>query len=288
MFKKLPLVLICLLFTVFDTSTIFAHTNEDPLVMGVFPRRNVKETIKSFQPIADYLTQELGRKVELVTGKNFEMFWEYVKQKRFDIVHYNQYDYIVSHKLYEYDVILKNEEFGSSSIAGSIWVRKDSGIQSIDDLRGKKIAFGGGPKAMVSYIIPTYLLMNGGLDRHDYREIFAKNPPNSLLSTYYKQSDAAGAGDKVVRLNVVSKQIDAEQMKLLIKSDDLPHIPWAVKTSLPNEVKAKIKKLMLRLNESENGKKILSEAKLTGIRDANDHDYDQYRQILKAVYGEKY
>lgn len=286
--NKIILFLLCFILGFVDISLVSATPKDDPLVLGIFPRRNAKETIKLFQPITDYLSQQLGRRVQLVTGKNFESFWQDVIDKRFDIVHYNQYDYIVSHKLYDYQVILKNEEFGSATIAGSIWVRNDSDIKSITDLKGKKVAFGGGPKAMVSYIIPTYLLMNGGLKKQDYQEIFAKNPPNSLLSTYYRQTDAAGAGDRVVKLNVVSKQIDADQMRLLIKSEDLPHIPWAVKNTLPEDLKTKIKQLMLLLNESPEGEKILSAAKLTGIRDANDHDYDEYRKILDAVYGEKY
>lgn len=288
MSKKIFLVLFSLFLVFSDVALVSAAAKEEPLVMGIFPRRNAKETIKLFQPIAEYLSHELGRNVQLVTAKNFETFWSDVKRKRFDIIHYNQYDYIVSHKQFDYQVILKNEEFGSSSIAGSIWVRKDSGINNIEDLKGKKVAFGGGPKAMVSYIIPTFLLMNGGLKKQDYQEIFAKNPPNSLLSTYYKQTDAAGAGDRVVKLGVVAKQIDAEQMKLLIKSEDLPHLPWAVKNTLPDELRAQIKTLMLKLNDTEDGKKILSEAKLTGLRDVKDHDYDQYRSIVNAVYGEQY
>ncbi|MGD8639645.1 MAG: PhnD/SsuA/transferrin family substrate-binding protein [Gammaproteobacteria bacterium] len=167
--------------------------------MGVFPRRNAKVTMKLFNPIAKYLSRKLGREVELVISKDFESFWEGVTEQRYDLVHYNQYHYLESHKKYGYQVIAKNEEFGSSRISGVITIRVDSGIRSVLDLKGKKIVFGGGPKAMMSYIVPTYLLREGGLRAGDYEEAFARNPPNAILSAYFRQSAAAGAGRPMLR-----------------------------------------------------------------------------------------
>ena len=67
---------------------------EDTLIMGVFPRRNSAETAKLFTPMAEYLGERLGRKVTLVTSKNFSSFSKAVSEQRYDIVHYNQYQYI--------------------------------------------------------------------------------------------------------------------------------------------------------------------------------------------------
>ena len=108
---------------------------------------------------------------------------------------------------------MKNEEFGRDALAGSLIVRKDSGIRNVHDLKGKKIAFGGGPKAMIAYIVPVYLLQQAGLQASDYEATFAKNPPNAVLSVYYHQIDAAGAGDKALELNMVKSQINVNEMQ---------------------------------------------------------------------------
>src|SRR5579862_5488071 len=60
------------------------HAAEEPLSMGVFPRRNSAETAKAFTPMADYLGERLGRKVNLITSKNFETFWKAVTERRYD------------------------------------------------------------------------------------------------------------------------------------------------------------------------------------------------------------
>ena len=280
--------LLCALCLFTDSTLAMAAAKQEPLVMGVFPRRNAKATLKLFKPIAEYLTEKLGREVQLVTDKNFKDFWKGVAEQKFDIVHYNQYHYLVSHKKFGYGVILKNEEFGRSTLAAAIVVRKDSGINTIHDLKGKRIAFGGGRQAMISYIVPKYLLLKAGLTKDDYEEVFANNPPNAVFSTFYKQTDAAGAGNIVFNLDVVNKNIDVSQLKYLVVSKELAHIPWAVKKDMDSGLRNKIKTLLLDLNKTEKGRHILNNAKLTGLIEATDTEYDADREIVKAVYGENY
>jgi len=152
------------------------------ITMGVFPRRPVSVTHKLFKPLAEKLSKELGEPVKLVVLKDFKSFWKGVQGKQYDLVHFNQYHYIKSHKELGYEVIAVNEEFGSKKIAGALSVHKDSGIKSLADLKGKTILFGGGKKAMGSYIAPTSVLKKAGLEAgKDYTVKFSKNPPRSPL-----------------------------------------------------------------------------------------------------------
>ena len=205
-----------------------AEEGDNTLHMGIFPRRGAAMTQKMFTPLSEGLSQALGRKVVLDTTHDFASFWQRVNQQRYDIVHYNQYHYVRSHKDLGYQVIAHNVEFGHSRIAGAILVRKDSEVHSLQDLKGKKIAFGGGRKAMQAYIATTYLLREAGLNKGDYFEQFALNPPKACIATYYHQAAAAGAGDYVLELPVVKKEIDVDEMRYLAVGEKLPHLPWAV------------------------------------------------------------
>ena len=68
-----------------------AQAAEPPLVMGIFPRNKATETTTMYTPLANYLSDRLGRKVVLITSKDFASFWEGVTKRQYDIVHYNQY-----------------------------------------------------------------------------------------------------------------------------------------------------------------------------------------------------
>jgi phosphonate transport system substrate-binding protein len=179
----------------------FAQAADDPLVLGVFPRYKATETTTMYTPLADHLSARLGRKVTLVTSKDFDSFWKGVGEQRYDIVHYNQYHYI--HSAQTYQVIAHAQEFGKDAVAGALFVRKDSGITDLSQLRGRTIMFGGGRDAMLSYIAPRFLLMQAGLKEEDFKTEFSVNPPNAILALYHKQADAAGGGDIIIDLPIV-------------------------------------------------------------------------------------
>jgi phosphonate transport system substrate-binding protein len=260
-----------------------AQAAEDALVLGVFPRRNAAETTRMFKPMADYLGERLGRNIQLVTTRDFESFWQGVTARRYDIVHYNQFHYIRSAQ--QYEVIAHIEEFGKSTIAGVIYVRKDSGITSLRQLRGRSVLFGGGEDAMISYIANRYLLQQAELKKTDYKSLFAVNPPNSIIALHRHQADAAGAGDSVLDLPVVRKVVDGSELVALATSAQLLQLPIAVKRAMPAELRASIQSILVNLNKSEAGRRSLKAAAMTGIGAAQDKDYDPHREMVRAVMG---
>lgn len=258
-----------------------ARAADAPLVMGIFPRRHATLTTELYAPLAAYLSRELGREVRLVTAKDFDAFWESVEQRRFDIVHYNQFHYVRSAD--KYRVIAHNEEFGLGTVAGALYVRKDSGISAIEQLRGRKIVFGGGTDAMMSYILPSYLLLQAGLQPTDYETVFSKNPPNSLISLFHGKADASGAGDILIDLPVVRNAMDTSTVTHLGMTERLLHLPWAVRKDMPKALSARIQVLLVGLKASEEGRAILTRAEMTGFGAASDVDYDPHRRIIRKV-----
>ena len=257
----------------------------EPLIMGVFPRRNAAITAKLFRPLSRHLELKLGMPVSLEMSPDFDTFHSNLKQRRYDLVHLNPFDYIRAHENLAYDALVQNEEFGEATIMGAIYVRKDSGIRQLIELKGKKILFGGGPRAMLSYIVPTYLLQQVGLTKQDYEEAYAINPPNAVLATYLRRADAGGAGEVVRRLPVVASKIDVNQLEMIAVSQPLPHLPWAVKQEMPAELKQRLQTLLVDLKHSEKGRKILKQARLSAFNPVTNKDYDPHREIVDAVYG---
>jgi phosphonate transport system substrate-binding protein len=257
----------------------------DELVIGVFPRRNPAVTIQLFKPLAAHLEEKLGVGVRLETAPNFSAFERMLNSRRFHLVHLNQYQYIQAHDRLGYDALLQNEEFGQKTIKGALYTRKDSGIKSIKDLQGRTILFGGGKDAMMSYLVPTYLLRKAGLMPGDYQEKFAISPPNAVLAVYLGHADAAGAGDMVAQLPMVADKIDTNELMQLAVSDELPQLPWAVKQGLSDSVKDKIRYEMMLFSHSEQGVRILQQAQLTGFNPVSDSDYDPIRTIMHKISG---
>jgi len=281
--RRLVNALLSFVLTAVVTSSTQAA--QDPLVMGIFPRNKATETTTMYTPLANYLSERLGRKVILETSKDFDSFWKGVMERKYDIVHYNQYHYIQSTQAYK--VIAHNQEFGKDAVAGALFVRKDSGINELAQLRGRTIIFGGGKDAMLSYIAPRFLLMQAGLKESDFKTEFAVNPPNAALALYNKQADAAGGGDILIDLPVVKNAVNTQELKLLAATEPLLFLPWAVKRTMPAKLGESIQSLLVELGRSDAGKDILKAAMTTGMGKAEDKDYDRHRKMTIAVFGKQ-
>jgi len=260
-----------------------ARAQETPLILGVFPRLNPSETTTRYAPLADHLSLRLGRKVTLATSRDFESFWRGIREQRYDIVQYNQYHYIRSAKTYQ--VIAHNKEFGRSTIAGVLYVRKDSNITTLAQLRGKTVLFGGGEDAMIGYIAPMFMLGRAGLKKGDFNVQFAVNPINSVIGVARNQADAAGSGDQVLEQSAVKSAINTEDLTVLATSEQLLHLPWAVRRTLSPKLREQIQSTLIDLDKDDAGRKVLKSAVMTGIGKADDKDYDPHRAMIKAVMG---
>lgn len=260
-----------------------ARAAEDALVLGVFPRYKATETTTMYTPLADHLSARLGRKVKVVTSKDFDSFWRGVTEQRYDIVHYNQYHYI--HSAQTYQVVAHAQEFGKDAVAGALFVRKDSGITELSQLRGRTIMFGGGKDAMLSYIAPRFLLMQAGLKEEDFKTEFSVNPPNAILALFHKQADAAGGGDIIIDLPVVKNAINTQELTLLAKTEPLLFLPWAVKRTMPGPLRESIRSILVDLGNSDSGRSALKSAKATGMGKSDDKDYNPHRKMTTAVFG---
>ena len=232
--------------------------------------------------MAAYLGERIDRTIHVVTAKNFAAFWTGVAERRYDIVHYNQYHYIRS--AHAYQVIAHIEEFEKSTIAGVLYVRKNSGITTLSQFRGRTIIFGGGEDAMMSYIVNRHQLLQAGLRKEDFKSLFAVNPANALLSLARGRADAAGVGDGVPALRAVREAIDVSELMALAESTPLLQLPIAVRRDMPARLQASIQSALVDLNNSEAGRKVLASALMTGMGKAEDKDYDPHRRLASDVF----
>ncbi len=257
-----------------------------PLLLGVFPRYNATETTTRYTPLAESprASGSTGRSSWTPPG-TFDLFWRGVEERRYDIVQYNQYHYIRSAKTYQ--VIAHNKEFGKSTVAGALYVRKDSGITEpraaarahchVRRRRGRDDQL---HRAGLSDAA-------GRIERRRFQDRSSRlTPLNSVIALYHKQADAAGGGD--IRRRAAGGQ-ERHQHRGADAARGLPSscfiLPWAVKRTMPPKLRESIRSHLVELETSEAGRNVLKAAMLTGIGNAEDKDYDAHRKMVRVGDG---
>ena len=159
---------------------------------GILPRLSSEVLYGMFKPLAEYLTKETGEKVSIVIPKDFEGFKDAVKAGQVDVGFANPLIYVQLKKDSKISPLaLAVEDKAGKRFRGIIIARTDSGINKIQDLKGKKLVFVEKDSA-AGYIFQMLQLSKAGLNaQKDFVTLpFAMKHDKVTMAVFSKEADA--------------------------------------------------------------------------------------------------
>lgn len=133
-------------------------------------------------------------------------------------------------------------EKGQSVYYSAIFVKGDSPVSAVAELRGKRVAFGD-VNSTSSFAFPVAMLLAAGLDpaRDLAAVLMTGSHANSLKALQHGQADAASASLDSFEKAVKQGAIKPDEIRVLAKSEPIPYPPLAMHPKLPAQVKAKLR-----------------------------------------------
>lgn len=236
-----------------DTGPEF-DPDASPLVLALIPQENPEKLIGDIETITAYLESELGSPVKGFVSQDHAAAVEALRNGEADISFMGALPYVLAHDQVGAQVILGELYRGSPNYHGRIFVHKDSGIETVEDLRGKSIAFAD-PISESGYLYPLEILVGAGLlDRgQDPQEFFsavyfAGGYQQAIQAVANGYADAAGASQFADLLLTPDQLAD---VVWIAESGDIPSHAVIARADLePQRIEA-FKRAMLKLNEPE-------------------------------------
>ncbi len=162
-------------------------------------------------------------------------------------------------------VAVPQEKDGSTYYYSVMVVRKDSGITSLEQMKGHSLAFAD-PNSTSGYLIPSATLKAKGIDLTDgayfSRTGFSGGHEQGVVAMLNKQYDAcvtwtSGQGDLSqgytrgnLRTMVDRGMLKMSDVAIIWQSGKIPNGPWAVRTALPAGLKTEFTNFLLDLPKS--------------------------------------
>lgn len=265
-----------------------AGGDPDTLVMGFVPSQDSDTIADTVEPLADRLSEELGIEVQGQVMTNYNALVEAMGANQVHIGFIPAFGYVLANEQYDVEVILKSIREGSGSYKAQYIVRADSGIESLEDLRGKVWAYGD-PTSTSGYLFPASQLM----------EEFGYSTAEELESDFFSQSIQTGGHDNSAiavldgdadvattfddaRTVIAEEYPEAmEELVVLGYTEEIPNDTISVTKDLSAELVQQIKDTFLSFNEDEEMIKIMNEVyNWDEIDEATDEEY----QIVKDTY----
>lgn len=288
---KFRLLSICVVFSImFSAYSAFGEDwrkNYPKVTFGLASGENQQDTITRWQPAADYMSEQMGVKVVIRTASDYAGIIEAMAAGKVEFAWLGGSGYATA-----YDVTGGNVEAllmdvsskGKLGYHSVIVVKGDAPFNSLEDLKGRSLAFAD-PNSTSGYMIPkTILSKKGYMDRNKpffSRTGFSGSHENGVIAVVNNTYDAAAtwAYDKEEgnHSHMISKgMIKPGDIKIIWWSPLIPNSPFCALKSLPGEMKQAFKTALLNFekNDPARFKKVVS-GMLGGFAEA-DHDMYQY------------
>ena len=267
-----------------------AASAEGPLNVQFVPTNNDGSLEAKTGPFADYLSEKLGMDVNVTLATDYSTIVEamasgkvdlgimppaaYVQARNLDAA-----EAILSSQLVKYDEDTEEPIEGeyTSTFKGEVIVKADSEMESLEDLKGKKIATLS-PNSASGYIYPVAEMKDLGIDPlTDCTLTTVNDIPSEMTAVLNGQQDACFVfqGARYVFSSKFTDYDLYKDLKVLYLTDgDIPNDAIAVQPSMDEDLKAQIKDVFLNMANDEEGKEAMSLWGHTGYGEADESAYD--------------
>lgn len=256
-----------------------ADPNPDTLKVALLPDENASELIKRNQPLKDHLERELGKKVQLIVTTDYSSMIEAMRFGRIDLAYFGPLSYVLAKSKADIEPFAAMVSDGKPTYRSVVIANVNANVNSLGDIKGKKVAFGDRASTS-SHLIPKTLMAEAGVvqDR-DYREHFVGSHDAVAVNVANGNAEVGGLSEVIWKALLERKLVDASKVKAIAYSKEYPQYPWTMRTDLKPELKDKIRATFVNLKDPA----VLKNFKASGFAPITDKDYDVIREMGKLL-----
>jgi len=259
---KRSLACVLVLFSVLVIPGWSAASDKMPekVVFALKPDKNPEQMLKEKQALEAYLSAKLGTKVEAIIPLSSAVIIEGFTNGTIDLGYLSSTDLVKARTAKAADLLLAGEIDGKTWYQSYWLTLKDKNYSSVQDLKGKPIAFAS-KTSTSGFVIPFWDLVKQGLVKEGGKPedffgagnvYFGTGYVSAVERVFNGDAEAAAVSDYVFNKD---KHLTAEQRAKLKKMDDQGPVPThviAVRAALSPEVRGKLKAALLGLNDEPN------------------------------------
>jgi len=282
-------LLLCLSSIHCNTRQAELGSRENPIKMYFTPSSDAENISTNSVEFLNYLHKETGYYFKSGIPTSYVAVIEAFGTSRADIAVMNSFGYILANQKYGANARLTAIRYGRKHYNGMFITRVDSGIDKIEDLEGKKIAFTDSSSSS-GFLFPLKILKEKGI--RPGQEVFAMKHDNVVTMVYQGQVDAGACfyspptkegRIRDAREKVMTQFPDVEEkVKILTITEDILNDPFVFRKDLPPELVKKVLAAITSFLDSPEGKESFKATyNFEGVIPATDQDYDGLREMIK-------
>ena len=255
--------------------------NDKPVRIGVFAMASPKITMEYYNDFLNYLSEQTNLEFELVQRDNPAEINYLLETGYLDFVFVREEDYLSGHDDFGLEIVAVPVINGDLYCSSLVIVRGDSGIDSLEDLHGKKFAFN-------SYrfnrgdIVPDYMhpFIDGSPDDFFSGYIYSNSQDNFIDMVHQGSLDGAEIDCIMWSYMVESSSEDYSDLSIIYSSSGQLVPVVAVNPDIDQELKNDVAKTLLGMHDSREGREVLEEMHFNMFVEMDHETYAGYGNNL--------
>ena len=275
-------------------------TQYPEITFAVIPMENGSGVTERFTPFMEYLSRELGIKVNLRIANDYAAVIEGQRAGNIHIGYYGPASFararLTGVKTDAFAIDVNSD--GSKGYYSVFYVLAKSPYQKLEDLKGKNLGLVD-PNSTSGNNMPRFKMNQMGIDPDTYfsKIVFTGSHENAVLALAQGTVDVAAnwwnAEDdsnltRMLAKNMVKSSdgtpLKKEDFRIIVKSDLIINSPYAYLSALPNDMKAAIRKAFLDAPQKDKDAfKRLSNGKNLPWQPIANEDYNKTIDLIRFV-----
>jgi phosphonate transport system substrate-binding protein len=246
--------------------------------LAIHPLHNPKKLAEAYQPLVDYLNANIPQaNFVLEASRDYQDYERKFRARTPEFLLPNPWHTLEAIKV-GYNVIAMAGD--ADDFKGIFIVRKDSGLNTPADLKGKVVSYPS-HTALAACIMPQYYLHQNGVNiNHDIENIYVGSQESSIMNAYLGKSDAGATWPPPWRLFQQDHPEQAAQLKLIWETPPLMNNSFMVRDDVPAALRDRVQRLLIELHQSPEGRAILKSSTTARFHMADDASYDRVRDYV--------
>jgi phosphonate transport system substrate-binding protein len=264
-----------------------ASLGADGLHLVLTPSQKPTDLLATGEEFGRVLGGLTGIPVRVTVASDYAAVIEALRNRTADLAFVHPGGYVLASREAKAVIVAKNLWHGKSSFTARIYVRKESGLKSLDDLRGKTMAFID-PASSSGYIYPMVLLIERGLVKNRdpktfFREVvFAGSHDAGMRALLNGHVDALASFD-MAREQYLTDPAERERIAFVAETPAIPEAGIAARGGLDPATFAKVREALLKIRGPAYAPLLKRLYEIDGFAPAEDREYDPVRAAIELL-----
>ena len=251
------------------------------------PSQKPTNLLEAGEEFAQVLTKMVGVPFRVTVASDYAAVIEALRNRTADLAFVHPGGYVIANREAKAMILARNLWHGKSTFTARIYVRRESGIRQLEDLRGKTMAFVD-PASSSGYIYPRVMLIQKGLvkgrdPKTFLREVVFSGAHDASMRALLNGHVDAIASFDMAREQYLKDPAERERIVHIAESPPIPEAGIARRDGLDPALTERILAALVQIRGPQHAALLKRLYEIDGFEPAQDGDYAPIRAAIELL-----